>query len=80
MWKALRMIDDGLRHEILTLGLEDDIPIWEVAGVCRASGVIAQGTEGTEVLARGSRRPEDVVQIMNLRVVPAGRLVALSGW
>jgi len=45
------MIDDGLRHEILTLGLEDDIPIWEVADVCRASGAIAQGTDGTEVLA-----------------------------
>ena len=45
------MMDDGLRLEILTLGLEDDIPLWEVADVCRGSGAIAQGTDGTEVLA-----------------------------
>jgi hypothetical protein len=51
-WKDSCVIEnDGLRHEILTLGLEDDIPIWEVADACRASGEISQGTEGTEVLA-----------------------------
>lgn len=44
------MNDDALRREILTLGLEDDIPLWEVANDCRAVGLIAAGSLGVEAL------------------------------
>jgi hypothetical protein len=43
--------DSALRQEILDLGLEDDIPLWEIADKCRAAGLIADGTEGVGVLA-----------------------------
>jgi hypothetical protein len=43
--------DDALRREILELGLEDDIPLWEVADDCRAAGLISLGSAGVEVLA-----------------------------
>jgi hypothetical protein len=42
---------DALHREILALGLEDDIPLWEVADGCRAAGLIAPGTVGLDVLA-----------------------------
>jgi hypothetical protein len=42
--------DDALRREILALGLEDDIPLWEVADDCRSAGLIAPGTVGLDVL------------------------------
>lgn len=45
------MTDDALRREILELGLEDDIPLWEIADTCRAAGVIGAGTAGVEALA-----------------------------
>ena len=44
------MNDDPLRREILKLGLEDDIPLWEVADQCRAAGLIAAGSAGVDVL------------------------------
>ena len=46
------MNKDSLREEILDLGLEDVIPLWEIADLCRADDLIAQGTAGTQVLAR----------------------------
>ena len=46
------MTDDGLRREILELGLEDDIPLWELAGDCRAAGLIDDGPAGVDALAR----------------------------
>lgn len=50
MCDALKVSDDALRREILDLGLEDDIPLWEVADHCRAAGVIVPGTTGLDVL------------------------------
>lgn len=50
MCDALDVSDDALRREILDLGLEDDIPLWEVADQCRGTGVIAPGTIGLDVL------------------------------
>lgn len=46
------MTEDALRREILALGLEDDIPLWEIAEDCRAADLIAEGRDGIEVLAR----------------------------
>ncbi|WP_407342200.1 hypothetical protein [Pengzhenrongella phosphoraccumulans] len=46
------MIDDRLRREILELGLEDDIPLSELAGDCRAAGLIGDGPAGIDALAR----------------------------
>ncbi|PKW27311.1 hypothetical protein [Phycicoccus duodecadis] len=45
------MNDDALRREILELGLEDDIPLWEIADACRTDGLIAAGSPGVDVLA-----------------------------
>lgn len=45
------MTDEALRREVLDLGLEDDIPLWEIADTCRAAGLIADGPVGVEVLA-----------------------------
>ena len=45
------MTDDALRQAILDLGLEDDIPLWEIKDSCRAAGLIVDGTAGIEVLA-----------------------------
>jgi hypothetical protein len=43
--------DDALRRAILDLGLEDDIPLWEITDTCRAAGVIADGPRGVEAMA-----------------------------
>lgn len=51
---ALAMTDcavDAVQRVVLALGLEDDIPLWEVADDCRAYGVTAPGMAGLEVLA-----------------------------
>lgn len=48
----LEVYDDALRREILTLGLEDDIPLWEVADHCRAVGLITAGSVGVELLRK----------------------------
>lgn len=45
------MTNDALRRTILELGLEDDIPLWEITDTCRASGLIAKETTGLEALA-----------------------------
>lgn len=45
------MSDDALRRAILDLGLEDDIPLWEVADDCRRAGLIAPGTTGLRMLS-----------------------------
>lgn len=46
------MSDESLRREILELGLEDDIPLWELADVCRAAGLIDDRPTGVDALAR----------------------------
>lgn len=46
------MTDDALRKAILDLGLEDDIPLWEITDTCRSADLIADGAEDIEVLAR----------------------------
>jgi len=46
------VIDDRLRREILDVGLEDDIPLFEIAGACQESDLLGPGTAGIEVLAR----------------------------
>lgn len=43
------MIEDALRRRILDLGLENDIPLWEVADDCRAAGLIAADRRGIDV-------------------------------
>lgn len=48
---ALDVSDDVVRQKILDLGLEDDIPLWELADTCRAADMIADGTVGVEALA-----------------------------
>ncbi|QYJ03865.1 hypothetical protein KUV85_16315 [Nocardioides panacisoli] len=45
------MTDDALHKAILDIGLEDDIPLWEIADTCHSAGLIADGTVGIEVLA-----------------------------
>ena len=46
------MTGGNLRREILELGLEDDVPLWELADVCRAAGLIDEGPAGLDALAR----------------------------
>ena len=36
---------------ILDLGMEDDIPLWEVTDACRKAHLIADGAVGVEALA-----------------------------
>jgi len=43
--------DDALRRAILDLGLEDDIPLWEITSTCRARNLIAADPAGVETLA-----------------------------
>jgi hypothetical protein len=43
--------DDALRQAILDLGLEADIPLWEVTSDCRKADLIADGIVGVEALA-----------------------------
>lgn len=45
------MTDDALRQAILDLGLEDDIPLWQIKDTCRAADLIVDGTAGIELLA-----------------------------
>ena len=45
------MTDDALRQAILDLGLEDAIPLWEIADDCRSAGLIPVGIGGVELLA-----------------------------
>jgi hypothetical protein len=42
---------DALDRAILDLGMEDDIPLWEIADDCRAAALIAAGPTGLEALA-----------------------------
>jgi hypothetical protein len=51
LWHAPRVTDDALRRAILDLGLEDDIPLWEITDTCRAADLIAAGPIGVEALA-----------------------------
>lgn len=44
------MRDDALRRAILDLGLEDAIPLWEVADDCRSAGLVPLGIGGVERL------------------------------
>ena len=48
---TLRPVTKALRSMILDLGVEDDIPLWEIADRCRAAGLIADGYEGVGVLS-----------------------------
>ena len=46
------MVDEALDEAILDLGLEDDIPLWEITDHCRGAGLIAAGSAGVDVLAK----------------------------
>lgn len=46
------MVDaDTLRREVLALGLEDDIPLWEVMEACRHDDLVDEGALGVRQLA-----------------------------
>lgn len=45
------VVDDALGRAVLDLGLEDDIPLWEIADHCRGEGLIAPGAPGVDALA-----------------------------
>jgi hypothetical protein len=44
------MADAALRQTVLDLGLEDDIPLWEVAETCRRDRLVAEGSSGIQEL------------------------------
>lgn len=46
-----RDVSDALRQAVLDLGLEDHIPLWEVASDCEAAGLLPRGRDGVETLA-----------------------------